>query len=82
MWVERHVGGCSCRGWGFCEGEDSAMAVGDNGEVLIDGMKEPCLFSNRVNRGRGGYWLSILRSRQCIQAELCSLYWELVSGRV
>jgi hypothetical protein len=34
MWVERHVGGCSCRGWGFdCEGEDSVMAVGDDGEV-------------------------------------------------
>lgn len=79
MWVERHVGGCSCRGWGFdCEGEDSVMAVGDDGEVLIEGMKEPCLLcllSSRVNRGRGGYWLSTLQSRQCTQVELCSLYW-------
>lgn len=83
MWVERHVGGCSCRSWGFdCEGEDSVMA-GDDGEVLIEGMKEPCFLSSRVNRGRGGYWRSILRSRQCRQVELCSLYCEgCVSGHV
>lgn len=78
MWVERH-GGCSC-GWEFdCEVEE----VGDDGEVLVEGIKEPCLLSSRVSRGRGGYWLSILRSRQCTQVELCSLYCEsCISGEV
>ena len=77
MWVVKHVGGCSCRGWGSdCEGEDSVMGVGDDGEMLVEGRKDPCLLSSRVNRGRGGYWLSILRSRQCTQVELCSLYCE------
>lgn len=82
MWVERHAGGCSCRVWEFdCEGEDSVVVVGDDGEVLVEAMKDPCLLSSRVNRGRGGYWLSILRSRQCKQVELCSLYYEsCVSG--
>ena len=82
MWVERHVGGCSCRGWEFdCEVEDSVMVVGDDGEVLVEGVKEPCLLSSRVNRGRGGYWLSILQSRQRTQGELCSLYCESCVSR-
>jgi hypothetical protein len=82
MGVERHVGRCSLCVWEPVCGDsvipfgdvDEAMD-GDLGEGLAD-MNDPRLLSSRVNRGRGGYWLSMLRSTQCTQDELCSLYYK------
>jgi hypothetical protein len=64
-------------------GEDSVMAVGDDGEVLIEGMKEPCLLcllSSRVNRHShlplGSYHLHTCPLTQPVQGaefNLCTL---------
>jgi hypothetical protein len=42
-------------------------------------MDERCLLSSRVNRGRGGYWLSMLRPAQWMHVEPCSLYWRILA---